>query len=53
MTCCGQPMRRDGDKYVCGKCGAWFLPGVVAVNPEYPCGCGGWHAEGEPCGGAR
>jgi hypothetical protein len=29
MTCCGQPMTRDGSQYVCGKCGAWCDPGTV------------------------
>lgn len=24
MTCCGEPMARHGDQYVCGKCGSWF-----------------------------
>jgi hypothetical protein len=50
-------MRQEGSKWVCGTCGGWFEPGVIALvigaNPEHPCGgCGGWHAEGESCGGA-
>jgi hypothetical protein len=28
MTCCGQPMQRDGQQYVCGRCGAWIDPGT-------------------------
>lgn len=31
MTCCGKQMRQESGKYVCGKCGAWFQPGVLAV----------------------
>lgn len=27
MTCCGKPMAPEGDKVVCGTCGAWFAPG--------------------------
>ena len=28
MTCCGQPMQRDGQQYVCRKCGGWADPGT-------------------------
>lgn len=31
MTCCGRPMQQEGDKWVCGKCGAWNIPGFTAV----------------------
>ncbi|MEU1815187.1 hypothetical protein ABZ543_08310 [Streptomyces roseifaciens] len=24
LSCCGSPMRPDGRKLVCGRCGAWF-----------------------------
>ncbi len=24
MTCCGQQMKTEGSKLVCGKCGGWF-----------------------------
>ncbi|WP_159027857.1 hypothetical protein [Streptomyces pactum] len=28
-VCCNQPMRRDGNQLVCGKCGAWTDPGTA------------------------
>jgi hypothetical protein len=28
MTCCGKPMQKDGNQYVCRKCGAWTDPGT-------------------------
>jgi hypothetical protein len=27
-TCCGRPMRRDGQQFVCGTCGGWTDSGV-------------------------
>lgn len=26
-SCCGRPMRKDGEQFVCGRCGAWSDPG--------------------------
>ncbi|MFH9823034.1 hypothetical protein [Streptomyces bobili] len=31
-TCCGRPMQRDGNQYVCRKCGAWIDPGTAATE---------------------
>ncbi|MFE2601707.1 hypothetical protein ACFXCZ_35435 [Streptomyces sp. NPDC059396] len=31
MTCCGQPMKTEGDKQVCGSCGSWFLAAFLAA----------------------
>lgn len=28
MTCCGQPMQRQGQQLVGGRCGAWIDPGT-------------------------
>lgn len=28
-TCCGRPMRRDGEQFVCRKCGGYFQGGVA------------------------
>lgn len=28
-TCCGREMTREGQQYVCSKCGSWRDPGVV------------------------
>ncbi|MFC8335292.1 hypothetical protein [Streptomyces olivaceus] len=44
-------MSREGSKLVCGKCGSWFEPGVVSLNPKHPCERGR-HTEGKSCGGA-
>lgn len=30
MTCCGKPMKAEGTKLVCRKCGAWVDPGTTA-----------------------
>jgi len=30
MTCCGRPMARQGDKWVCRQCSAWYIPGLIA-----------------------
>lgn len=35
MTCCGKPMQIRNGKYVCGKCGAYFIPGVAAVSSPH------------------
>lgn len=32
MTCCGKPMQRNGQQYVCQKCGAWIDPGTGGVR---------------------
>lgn len=29
MTCCGRPMARDGQQYVCHRCRAWVDPGIA------------------------
>lgn len=53
MTCCGRQMTASGNgQWVCGKCGGWWQPGTVRLDPEYPCRCGGWHPAGQQCGGA-
>lgn len=31
MTCCGRDMAWQGDKWVCGKCGGFFIPGFAAA----------------------
>lgn len=31
-TCCGRPMNRDGQQWVCGKCGAWTDSGPGVAN---------------------